>query len=381
MGWHDVHVSTRRQFGIGMAAQLPGHEHLALAEEHPAAVPGFGLAVELSDGRVVAADPQPGLMHRSAEKLFESRDWRQGMALADRHDWLSSASSEIGVALTFEAALGIVPPVRATWIRTLMAETNRISVALAFLSPVAGAARAPGEALRERLVALQESTTGARVHPGFCRIGGVAFDVSPTVLDEYAAAMDEVEATSTALGEGVMAYAEPLAGWGVLGRDDVVELGLSGPVARASGLDRDLRRDAPYLAYADLADLIDVPLRDAGDIPARYAVLLDQLEVSARLVRACVDALRGLAGEAIDTLLPKVVRIPVGMTYVEMEGPIGVTGCLLVGAGDKYPVRMKIRSASFATLQALGPALVGVPEDRVADVVMSMPVVMGDVDR
>lgn len=364
-----------------MAAHLPEHEELILGPRHPAAVPGFGLAVEVEDGRVLTADPQPGLMHRSAEKLFESRDWRQGMALADRHDWLSAASSEIGVALAFEVALGIAAPPRATWIRTLVAEANRISVALAFLAPVAGPAREAADALRERLVTLQEETTGARVHPGFCRIGGVAFDVLPPLLDRYVEAMEAVLAAARAIEEGVVSQVAGLTGVGVLSRDDVIALAVAGPVGRASGLDRDLRRDAPYLAYVGLTDLLTVAVRTEGDIPARYAVLADQVPVSARLALACVDALRGLEGEPIDVRLPKVVRIPEGVSYADMEGPIGETGCLLAGSGDKYPLRMKIRSASFATMQALGPALVGVPEEHIADVVMSLPMVMGDVDR
>ncbi len=371
----------RRQFGIGMAAYLPDHEPLPLATHHPVANPGFGLTLDVVDGRVVAADVQPGLMHRSAEKLLESRDWRQGLALANRHDWLSAASSEIGMALTYEAALGISPPPRATWIRTLMAEMNRISAALAFLAPVAGRERPGAEALRERLTLLLEATTGARVHPVFCRIGGVAGDLDDELLAAYEESARAVLAGIPAVADAVAAATGELAGVGVLSREQAIELGLSGPVARASGLDRDLRRDEPYLAYGELTELIEVPVGSAGDVPSRYAVLAEQVPVSARLALACVEQLLDMGEGPIDVRLPKVVRIPEGMTYVAMEGPIGVTGCLLVGGGDKYPVRLKIRSASFATLQALGPALVGTPVERVADVVMSMPAVMGDVDR
>jgi NADH-quinone oxidoreductase subunit D len=368
-------------YGIGVAATLPGHEPLPLAPRHPALHPGFGLALEVGDGRVAAADPQPGLMHRSAEKLFESRDWRQGLALADRHDWLSSISSEIGMALAYEAALGITPPPRATWIRPLLAEINRITVALAVLAPVAGSARASAEGLRERLVALQESMTGARMHPAFCRIGGVAADVDVETLEAHVELLKDVSRSLPHVTEGVATYADGLSEVGVLTRDEAIAWGLSGPVARASGWDRDLRRDDPYLAYAEVPDVLAVPLRTAGDVPSRYAVLAEQILVSVAIALACVDELRSVPDGAIDLPLPKVIRIPEGTTYVAMEGPIGISGCLLVGDGDKYPLRMKIRSASFATLQALGSALIGTREDQVADVVMSMPVVLGDVDR
>ena len=320
-------------------------------------------------------------MHRSAEKLFESRDLRQAMALADRHDWLSAFTSEVGVALTLESALGITPPERATWIRTLLAEANRISASLAFLAPVAGPVRGELEALRERLIALQEQVTGGRVHPGFARIGGVAAPIDSGSLDGYLEALDTLRALQTRMADAVRAYAEPLAGVGALSRDDAIDLGTSGIVARASGFDVDLRRDDPYLSYAALADHLDVITRDAGDVPARYAVLVDQLPVSAALMSACVDELRRLGPGPVDVTLPKVVRLPEGTFYSWLEGPLGISGCLVVGSGEKMPWRMKIRSASFATMQAMGPALVGTRYEQLADAVMSFPMVMGDVDR
>lgn len=367
--------------GIGAAGYLPADDRLPLLEHHPAANPGFQLALTVDDGLVTAAEPHVGLMHRSAEKLFESRDLRQAMALADRHDWLSAFSSEVGVALTLESALGITPPERATWIRTLLAEANRISASLAFLAPVAGATRLELEALRERFTALQEQVTGARVHPGFARIGGVAGPVDAGSLDDYLDALSVLDALHARVADAVRAYAEPLAGVARLSRDAAIDLGTSGIVARASGFDLDLRRDDPYLSYADLAEHLVVITRDAGDLPARYAVLVDQLPVSAALMTACIERLRQLGPGPVDVTLPKVVRLPEGTFYSWIEGPLGISGCLVVGAGEKTPWRMKIRSASFATMQALGPSLVGARYEQVADAVMSFPMVMGDVDR
>ena len=367
--------------GIGAAGYLPADDRLPLLEHHPVVNPGFQLALTVEDDLVTAARPLVGLMHRSAEKLFESRDLRQAMALADRHDWLSAFSSEVGVALTLESALGITPPERATWIRTLLAEANRISASLAFLAPVAGATRIELEALRERFTSLQEQVTGARVHPGFARIGGVAGPVDAGSLDDYLDALAVLGALHARVADAVSAYAEPLAGVARLSRDAAIDLGTSGVVARASGLDLDLRRDDPYLSYADLADHLVVVTRDSGDLPARYAVLVDQLPVSAALMSACIERLRQLGAGPVDVTLPKVVRLPEGTFYSWIEGPLGISGCLVVGAGEKTPWRMKIRSASFATMQALGPCLVGVRYEQVADAVMSFPMVIGDVDR
>ncbi len=374
-------MATDLLIGIGAAGLLTCDAQLPLLEHHPVANPGFQLAVTVDDDVVTAADARVGLMHRSAEKLFESRDLRQAMALADRHDWLSAFSSEVGVALTLEGALGITPPERATWIRTLLAEANRISASLAFLAPVAGSVRSELEALRERFTALQEQVTGGRVHPGFARIGGVAAPVDSASLTDYADAVTALTAIQTRTAAAVSAYAEPLAGVAVLTRDGAIDLGTSGIVARASGFDLDLRRDDPYLSYGELADHLVVVTRDAGDLRARYSVLVDQLPVSAALMSACIDELRRLGPGPVDVTLPKVVRLPEGTYYSWIEGPLGISGCLVVGAGEKTPWRMKIRSASFATMQAMGPCLVGTRYEQLADAVMSFPVIMGDVDR
>ena len=380
--WQHDDVATDLLLGIGTAALLPCDAPLELDPRHPVVNPGFQLQVRIDDaGVVTSADPRVGLMHRSAEKLFESRDWRQAMALADRHDWLSAFSSEVGVALAFEAALGITPPERATWIRTLLAEANRISASLAFLSPVAGGLQPEVDMLRERLTDAQEQVTGGRVHPGFARVGGVAGPIPPAALSAYRDLRDDLDRLTPRLADAVGAATEPLAGIAVLTREDAIGFGVTGVVGRASGLELDLRRDEPYLAYGDLADLLEVVTDTAGDAPARYRVLVEQLPVSGRLMVACADELGRLGEGPVDVPLPKVVRIPEGMTYAWVDGPLGVSGCLLVGSGEKYPWRMKIRSASFATMQALPAALPGTPSALLADAVMSFPIVMGDVDR
>ena len=379
--WHDDDVAAGLLLGIGMAAHLPCDEALALADGHPAVNPGFQLRVAVTDGVVTSAEPLVGLMHRSAEKLFEVRDYRQAMLLANRHDWLSSFASEVGIALTLEQALGITPPERATWIRTLLVEASRVVATLAFLAPVAGPARVRVDEVRERFVAAQERVTGGRVHPGYARIGGVAAPLDHEGAETYRAALTDLRTAMTQAVEAVMTYAASFSGVAALTREDVVGLGVAGPVGRASGLALDLRRDDPGLAYGPLRDLVDVVTATDGDVPARYACLLGQLPVSSALMHACLDELTRLGAGPVDVPLPKVVRLPEGTTYTWLEGPLGVTGALVVSTGDKTPWRMKIRSASFATMQALGPALVGTPYAQLADAVMSFPMVIGDVDR
>ncbi len=372
----------REVLGVGLAAQLPCDDVLVLAPAHPIAHPGFTLLLDLDlDDEVVAADVEVGLMHRSAEKLFEARDYRQAMLLANRHDWLSAFCSEVSVALAAESALGLVPPERATWIRTMLVEAQRVSAALAFLAPVAGGQQHAADALRERFADALEVLSGARIHPGYTRIGGVAHPASPEALAAYRALADDAAALAGPLADAVAAYAEPYSGFTTLTAGEALAWGTSGIVARASGLDLDLRRDDPVLAYPELAGLIDGPVRTAGDIRARYELLADQVRSGAVLVGACADRLAALGPGDVDVPLPKVVRLPEGTTYAWLEGPLGICGALVVSTGEKTPWRLKLRSASFATMQAMTAALPGTPRSAVPAAVMSFPIVIGDVDR
>jgi NADH-quinone oxidoreductase subunit D len=370
-------------FGVGVAAHLDCDRVLHLNDYHPSSQPGFQLHVSAVDDVVAEADVRVGLMHRGAEKLFEARDYRQIMMLANRHDWLSAFSSELGIALAVESATGITPPERATWIRTLLAEANRISVALAFLAPVAEdqSVRTILFGAREQLTAFQERATGGRVHPMFTRIGGVAAPLPAERLTDCAELIDRLTPAAARAIDLSHSLRGTLSGLARLSRSDAVAMGTSGPVARASGLDLDLRRDDPYAAYGELRELITVPVSDQGDAAARYEVLAAQIPISLSLMSACVDRLRELGEGPIDVLLPKAVRVPEGITHAWMEGPLGIAGYLLASVGEKTPWRLKVRSASFNNVQAMAPALVGVPLDRLADAVMSFMFVVGDIDR
>ena len=368
---------------VGVASHLDCDAVLGLREFHPSAQAGFQLHLQTRDGVIRRADPRMGLMHRSAEKLFEARDYRQIMMLANRHDWLSPFASELGVALAVEAATGITPPERATWIRTLLAEANRITAALAFLGAAAPAG-ASAEAIRrarERMVDTHERITGARVHPMFARIGGVAGPLTAAHLDDVEEVIGVIEALQPELADAVLSRTNTLTGVAPLTRAEAIGYGTSGVVARASGLDIDLRRDEPYAAYGRLQHLLTVPTRTDGDAAARYQVLVEQVPVSAALIAACVTELRELGDGPIDVPLPKVVRAPEGVSHAWLEGPLGISGYLLASVGEKTPWRLKIRSASFNNVQAMGHALTGTQTTRLADAVESYFFMVGDADR
>ena len=357
-----------------------------LGPQHPSAHGLLRLRLVLDGDHVVSAEPLVGAMHRGAEKLFEVRDYRQALVLANRHDWLASFSNELGVALAVERMLGMDVPVRATWARTLLAELNRVLSHLAFLGtfPVEGPPvgyYAFDE--REAVQRVMEEACGGRLHYMAVQVGGLKQELPEGWLGRVAEAAGVVRRGLAPFQELLAdgAFRATTRGVGVLTRDTALAHGASGPVGRASGLDLDLRRDEPYLAYADLAGVLRVVTREEGDVLARLEVLLEQVRVSLDLVLACVERLESLEPGPIALRLPKVLRAPEGHTYCWTEGPLGLSGYLLVSRGERTPWRLKMRTPSFAHVSTLAEVL---PGQRLADVVpvlASMCYVVGDIDR
>ncbi|HEY9391562.1 MAG TPA: hypothetical protein VIR27_17565 [Mycobacteriales bacterium] len=359
---------------------------LNLGPGHPSTHGVLRLRLSLDGDRVVSAEPLIGYLHRGAEKLFEVRDYRQITVLANRHDWLSAFSSELGVVLAVERMLGMEVPRRAVWLRTLLAELNRVLNHLMFLGSHLLDAGSPvptvhGMAAREQIQAVLEEAAGGRMHLMFNRVGGLREEVPAGWTDRVRRAVAEVRG-----GLGPMRrlvnenedFAARTRGVGVLPADAVEAYGVSGPVARASGVDLDLRRDEPYLAYAELADVLRVVTRQAGDCHARFECLLEQVVASLDLVDACLDR---LPGGPVNVRLPKTVRAPEGHTYCWTENPLGLSGYYLVSRGDRTPWRLKLRSASFNNVQALRVVLPGAALGDLVAILASMFFVVGDIDR
>ena len=173
-------------------------------------------------------------------------------------------------------------------------------------------------------------------------------------------------------------------GVGVLTQETVLSYGVSGPIARASGVDVDMRRDQPYLAYAELfaeGGPGRVVTRSEGDCQARLQVLLEQTEVSLDLADACIARLRSLPPGPINTRLPKVLRVPEGHLYTATENPLGFNGYYLVSRGDKTPWRLKLRSASFNNVAVLSEMLPGQVVGDMVAILGSMFFVVGDIDK
>jgi NADH-quinone oxidoreductase subunit D len=364
---------------------------LNIGPQHPATHGVLRLAITLDGERIVRADPVIGYMHRGAEKLFEARDYRQIIVLANRHDWLSAFSNELGVVLAVERMLGMEVPVRATWARTLLAELNRVLNHLMFLGSYAielGAITPIFYAFREReiLQAVMEEVSGGRMHYMFNRVGGLKEDLPAGWLerarDAVATVRHRVRRDIDALVRGNEIFRARTRGVGVLSPEIVHAYGVSGPIARASGVDFDLRRDEPYLAYGELPpDVLRVVGADAGDCFARFEVLIEQVYVSLDIADHCLDVLADLPVGPVNVRLPKVVKAPEGETYAWTENPLGINGYFLVSRGEKTPWRMKLRTASFNNVQVLSELL---PGNLIADMVAilgSMFFVVGDVDK
>jgi NADH-quinone oxidoreductase subunit D len=380
---------TERVVGIGVGAKELATEDMILniGPQHPSTHGVLRLRLTLDGERISTAEPIIGYMHRGAEKLFEVRDYRQILVLANRHDWLSAFANELGVVIAVERMLGMEPPVRAVWARTLLAELNRVLNHLMFLGsyPLELGAITPvfyAFSERERIQAVMEEISGGRMHYMFNRVGGLKEDLPLGWLDRVAEATAETRRRVPDIENLILdneIFNARTRGVGVLSPEQIMQYGVSGPVARASGVDFDLRRDDPYLAYAELP--VKVVTRDAGDCHARFEVLLEQLKVSLDLADACVERLRSLPPGPINQRLPKVLKVPEGHTYAWTENPLGINGYYLVSKGDKTPWRLKLRSASYSNIQVLREML---PGHLVADMVAilgSMFFVVGDIDK
>jgi NADH-quinone oxidoreductase subunit D len=364
---------------------------LNIGPQHPATHGVLRLRLVLDGERIVSAEPIIGYMHRGAEKLFEVRDYRQIIVLANRHDWLSAFASELGVVLAVERMLGMEVPERATWARTLLAELNRILNHLMFLGSYPlelGAITPIFYAFREReeIQAVMEEISGGRMHFMFNRVGGLKEELPLGWTDRVRAAIAKVRSRMSDIDRlisGNEIFRARTRGVGVLTPEQIAAYGVSGPIARASGVDFDLRRDDPYLAYGEpeVRERLTVVTGRDGDCLARFEVLLAQAYNSLDIAQACADKLDTLPAGPINQRLPKILKVPEGHTYAWTENPLGINGYFLVSHGDKTPWRLKLRSASFNNIQVLSEVL---PGHLVADMVAilgSMFFVVGDIDK
>src|SRR4051794_5086742 len=357
---------------------------LNIGPQHPATHGVLRIVVEL-DGEVIKrAEPVIGYMHRGAEKLAEYRDARQTLVLMNRHDWLSAFNNELGWTIAVERMAGIEVPDRAQWIRTMLAEWNRILNHLMFCGSFSlelGAMTPMFYVFRERemIQDLMESATGARMHHSFCRVGGLKDDLPRGFLKESA---DVVKWVSNKLRDfetlilGNEIFAARTRGVGVLSPENAVAYGASGPVLHASGVPMDPRRDSPYEKYGEVD--FTIPIGEHGDSYDRLWVLVQRIYESLKIIEQCMEKLP--AGAYRAGSLPKTVKID-GEIYVRTENPLGLMGYYVVGNGGTSPYRLKMRTASFSNISVLPELLQGQLLPDLIAIMGSVFFVVGDVDR
>ena len=382
-----VDVRERITIGVGAGAGHLGVDHVVdLGPLHPSAHGAYRLRLTVDDLLITSAEPLVGHLHRGAEKLFEVRDYRQVLTLANRHDWLAAFCNELTVALAVERMIGMEVPARAVWLRTILCELNRMLAHVVFLAPltrsltaVPTAGTAAAQRCREAVQAVMEQASGGRIHFMANRIGGLREDVPAGWTDAVRAATRTVHSLLGAIRAATVdddAFRRRHEGLGTLSEQAALALGVTGPIGRASGVRVDLRDDDASEVYAAL-DVRPV-LRAAGDALARVECVVGEVEQSIRLVDTCLDR---LPSGPVNLRLPKVIKAPEGSCYVWTEAPLGISGVYLTSRGEKTPWRLKLRTPSFNNIQALSALLPGTGVADLPVVLGSFAVVVGDIDR
>ncbi|MGL5406723.1 MAG: hypothetical protein ACRDAX_08090 [Propionibacteriaceae bacterium] len=363
---------------IGSAAPF-NSQQLILGSEHPAQAGAISLTVNTEETVIRDCTVRIGYTHRGVEKLFEVRDYRQCLGLADRHDWQSPIIGELSITLAIETSLGISAPDRAVWLRTLAVEHARIHTLLGMLTWTAKHNEEIYNSLsllRERMRQSLSLWTGSRLHPMLCRIGGVQYDVNDSWLAAEAKLANDIMSTIETIAP--LLELPYLTGSGVITRSTIDSYGLSGPIARASGLERDSRNYPNNLMYQELPQL---PKGETfGDVPARFRQLAAETIHSANLVIECTSRLANNPG-AISVRLPKVLRVPEGDYYVPLEAPFGEAGIRIVSRGEKTPWRVFLRTPSQQNVLALEQILLNQDVSNIEAIVASVGWVSGDVDK
>jgi len=376
---------------------------------HPSTHGVLRLVVDLNGEEVVGLAAVVGYLHTGFEKSMEQKTWWKAITYPERIDYVSFQYNELVFVLAIEQLLELEVPPRATWMRMLLCELNRIHSHLVFLGTAAlelGAISMFWYCFRERdrILDLFELVGGVRMHTRYFQAGGLAEDVPPGFFEECAKfvevmpkAIDDYEG----LVDANPIWRERTVGVGLLSAADAIALGQSGPVLRASGVDWDLRREQPYLAY----DKVDfrVPVYSEGDVYARYRVRLEEMRESTRIID---QALRRMPGgpwiaddrkvvlpprEELHTSMESLIhhfkivtegyRVPEGEVYVTVESPRGELGCYVVSDGGPRPWRVKFRAPSFVALEATATCMSDALVADLIAIVGSLDSVMGEVDR
>ncbi len=359
---------------------------LNMGPQHPSTHGVFRMVLTI-DGEVVRdVVPHIGYLHRGAEKLCETMDFRQGIGFMDRTEYLANFNAELSFVMAVERLVDVEVPERAQWIRMILCELNRLSSHFMFTGAFGVDAGVFGTSFiysfreRETILDLFEEITGDRMMYAYFRPGGLAWEVTDDFEQRVHEVLDSARQGIKDL-DGLLTENEIFVartkGIGTISAAEAIDWGMSGPSLRASGVPMDIRRTEPYIFY-DQIDF-DVVTGENGDVFDRFYCRLEEMRQSVRIVEQCLERLQ--PGPIVQERMPRILRPDANEVYVRTEAPRGEYGIYMVSDGGARPYRLKIRSACLSNLQALHDMIVG---NYVADAVIilgSIDIVLGEVDR
>jgi NADH-quinone oxidoreductase subunit D len=396
---------------VAEEAPRPGPRRMVLnmGPQHPSTHGVLRLLLELDGETVMKCEPEIGFLHTGIEKEFEVKNYQQAVTLTDRVDYLAPLSNNLCYSLAVEKLLGLEIPPQAQWMRVMLTELTRLNSHLVWLGTHAidiGAMSVFLYCFRERedILRIFEMFSGQRMMTSYFRIGGLALEPPrgwqhrvKKFIDGFPSKVDEYENLLT----NNRIWTGRTKGVGFISLEDMLDLGVTGPMLRAAGLKIDARKDEPYSSYEKFD--FEVPTRTANDVFARYQVRVEEMRQSARIVQQALEGMPGgpWKADAPHVVLPdrekmktqmealiyhfKIVtegfRVPEGEVYQIVESPRGELGFYVVSDGTTKPYRVHMRTPSFGNLQSTGVLVQGV---LIADLIASigsMDFVLGDTDR
>lgn len=357
---------------------------LNMGPQHPSTHGVLRLLLTLDSEVIVKATAHVGYLHRSFEKFSEGMTYVQFLPFTDRLDYVSAITNEVGYCLAVEKLMAVEVPRRAQYLRVVASELQRIASHLVFVATMGTDLAAVTVFLygfrdREKVLDILESLSGQRLTYHYLRIGGVAADVPPgfdrMVFDLIEYLTPRLEEMDELFTDNVI-FRRRTEGVGILTAEQALDFGVSGPNLRGSGVAWDVRKVDPYSSYEDFD--FEIPTGKQGDCFDRYAVRMQEMRQSLRILR---QAIEGLPEGELRAKVPRTVRPPTGEAYAHVEGARGDVGFFIVSDGSANPYRVKIRGPSFVHVMALENMLKGWMIADVIAILGSIDIVLGEVDR
>jgi NADH-quinone oxidoreductase subunit D len=357
---------------------------LNMGPQHPSTHGVLRVILKLDGETVTGLDCDIGYLHRGVEKIAEHDTYAMITPYWDRLDYVAAVSNDLLYVEAVEKLLQVEVPKRAQYLRVILTELQRIASHLLWLGTHAmdiGAVTVLLYCFREReeILKIFEDFIGARLTAHAFRIGGLWWDAYPEFEQRVRAFLkilpERIEEYETLLNANRI-WLQRTVGIGIIAAEDAIDLSLTGPCLRGSGVRYDVRKATPYAAYSDFD--FEVPIGENGDTYDRYLVRMEEIKQSALIVGQALD---GLPQGAVMAKVPKVIKPPVGDVYHTIEAPKGELGVYLVSDGTGKPYRMRIRPPSYINLQSLKTMAVGHLVADVVAIIGTLDIVLGEVDR